>query len=79
MPGYRCSPRYVQNINVTNTRVVNITQVNNVYNTTVINRNVTVNGVTYMYENHTEAVTAVRREDFVAARSVAGKVATGNL
>jgi hypothetical protein len=36
----------------------------------VINRNVTVNRVSYMYENHTEAVTAVRREDFVAARSV---------
>jgi hypothetical protein len=30
VPGYRCSPRYVQNINVTNTRVVNITQVTNV-------------------------------------------------
>jgi len=71
VPGYRCSQRYVQNVNVTNTRVVNITQVTNVYNTTVINRNVTVNRINYMYGNRPEAVTAVRREDFVNARPVA--------
>src|SRR5580658_1779145 len=40
VPGYRCSPRYFQSVNVTNTRVVNVTQVTNVYNTVVVNRNV---------------------------------------
>jgi hypothetical protein len=70
VPAYHASPRYVQNINITNTRVVNITQVTNVYNTTVVNRNMTVTKVNYMYANQAGAVTAVRREDFVGARSV---------
>lgn len=69
VPAYRCSPRYVQNINITNTRVVNITQVTNVYNTVVINRDVT--RVNYMYANHPGAVTAVSRETFANARPVA--------
>jgi len=70
VPAYRASPRYVQNINVNNTRVVNVTQVTNVYNTTVVNNNVNVTKVNYTYANQPGAVTAVRREDFVAARSV---------
>jgi hypothetical protein len=69
VPGYRCSPRYVQNINVTNTRVVNVTQITNVYNTVVVNRNNTlVNN--YTYARNTSAVTAVSRETFVNARPV---------
>jgi hypothetical protein len=71
VPGYRCSPRYFQSVNVTNTRVVNVTQVTNVYNTVVINRNVTVNRVNYTYANNAAAVTAVSRETFVGARPVA--------
>jgi hypothetical protein len=70
VPAYHASPRYVQNINVTNTRVVNVVQVTNVYNTTVVNRNVTVPKVNYMYANQAGAVSAVSREDFVGARSV---------
>jgi hypothetical protein len=70
VPAYRASPRYVQNVNVTNTRVVNVTQVTNVYNTTMINRNVAVTNVNYTYANQPGAVSAMRREDFVAARSV---------
>ena len=70
VPAYRASPRYVQNVNVSNTRVVNVTQVTNVYNTTVVNNNVNVTKVNYTYANQPGAVTAVRREDFVAARSV---------
>ena len=69
VPGYHCSPRYVQNVNITNTRVVNITQVTNVYNTTIVNKTVIVN--TYTYANEPTAVTVVRREDFVSARPVA--------
>ncbi|MGH9756116.1 MAG: DUF6600 domain-containing protein [Candidatus Acidiferrales bacterium] len=72
IPGYRCSPRYVQNVNITNTRVVNVTQVTNVYNTTVINRNVSVTRVNYTYANDTRAITAVPRDTFVNARPVSG-------
>jgi hypothetical protein len=74
VPGYRCSPRYVQNINITNTRVVNVTQITNVYNTynvSNMNRNVMVTRVNYMYANNAAAVTAVSKETFVNARPVA--------
>jgi len=69
VPGYRCSARYVQNINVTNTRVVNVTQVTNVYNNVVINHNTTVIN-NYTYARNEAAVTAVSRETFVNARPV---------
>ena len=69
VPGYRCSPRYVQNINVTNTRVVNVMQVTNVYNNVIVNRNTAyVNN--YTYARNERAVTAVSRETFVNARPV---------
>lgn len=69
VPGYRCSPRYVQNINVTNTRVVNVTQVTRVYNTVYVQRDTRiVNNYTYAHNN--VAVTAVSRETFVNARPV---------
>jgi len=68
VPAYHFSPRYFQNINITNTRVVNITQVTNVYNTVVVNRQVT--HINYMYGGETNAVTAVSRETFVGARPV---------
>ena len=70
VPGFHCSPRYVQNINITNTRVVNVTEVTNVYNTVVVNRNVTA--VHYMYAQNAAAVTAVPRDTFVNARPVSG-------
>ncbi|HXQ25862.1 MAG TPA: DUF6600 domain-containing protein [Candidatus Acidoferrales bacterium] len=70
VPGYRCSPRYVQVVNVTNTRVINVTQVTNMYNTVVINRDTTVIN-NYTYARNVTAVTAVSRETFVGARSVA--------
>jgi hypothetical protein len=70
VPGYHCSPRYFQTINVTNTRVINVTQVTNVYNTAVINRDVT--HVNYAYGNNERAITAVSRDTFVNARPVAG-------
>jgi hypothetical protein len=68
VPGYRCSRRYVEVVNVTNTRVINVTHVTNVYNTVVINRD--VRHVDYMYGRTHEAVTAVSRDTFVGARSV---------
>jgi len=69
VPAYHCSPRYFQTVNVTNTRVVNVTQVTNVYNTVIVNRNVT--NVNYTYAHNGNAVTAVSRETFVNARPVA--------
>lgn len=65
VPGYHCSPAYVQNVNITNTRVVNITQVNNVY----VNRTTVINN--YTYAHNTVAVTAVTRETFVNGQPVA--------
>jgi hypothetical protein len=71
IPGYHASPRYVQNINITNTRVLNVTQVTTVYNNYVANRNVGANRVDYTYSHSAVAVTAVSRETFVGARPVA--------
>jgi hypothetical protein len=75
LPSYHTSAAYVQNVNISNTRVVNVTQVTNVYNTyrttTVINNNVTVNRVNYTYANNAAAVTAVSQETFVGAKPVA--------
>src|SRR5229473_1969978 len=63
VPAYRASPRYVQNVNVTNT-TVNVVNVTNVYN------NVNVNKVTYMHQTNIAAVTAVSHDTFVNARPV---------
>jgi hypothetical protein len=63
VPSYRASPRYVQNVNVTNT-TVNVTNVTNVYN------NVNVNKITYINQNNVNAVTAVSHDTFVNARPV---------
>jgi hypothetical protein len=71
IPGYRTSPRYVQNINVTNTRAVNVTQVTTTYNNYLVNRNVGASRVDYTYAHNAVAVTAVSRETFVGAKPVA--------
>jgi len=68
VPGYHCSPRYFQTINVTNTRVVDVTVVRNVYTSAVVNHD--VSHVNYMYANNARAVTAVSRDTFVNARAV---------
>jgi hypothetical protein len=74
VPWYRTSPTYVNNVNITNTRV-NVTQVTNVYNTTVINNNTTnVTRINYVNQHVTNAVTAVPRETFVNARPVAASM-----
>ena len=67
VPWYRSSPRYVQNINVTNTHVTNI-QVTNVYNNVTVNH---VTNVTYVNQRVTNGVTVVNRETFVNAQPVA--------
>jgi hypothetical protein len=70
VPWYRTSPGYVNNVNITNTRV-NVTQVTNVYNTTIINNNTTtINRITYVNQRIPNAVTAVSHETFANARPV---------
>src|SRR5258708_27430963 len=64
VPSHRASPRYVQNVNVTDT-TVNVTNVTNGYN------NTNVNNVTYMHQTNVNAVTAVSHDTFVNARPVA--------
>lgn len=73
VPGYHVSRAYVNNINVTNT-TVNITRVNNVYNTVVVNRSTTINNITYVNQRVTNGVTVVSHDAFVNARPVAQNV-----
>jgi Family of unknown function (DUF6600) len=68
VPTYRCSPRYIQYVNVTNTRIVTATQVTNAYNTVIVNRN--YSRVNYTYADNHRAVTVVSRDTFVGARPV---------
>lgn len=70
VPGYRVSRTYVNNVNITNT-TVNVTRVTNVYNTTIINRNTTVNNITYVNQRVTNGVTVVSHDAFVNARPAA--------
>src|SRR5216683_3923699 len=66
VPWYRTSPRYVENVNVTNTRV-NVTQVTNVYNNVTVNH---LTNVTYINQRVTNSVTVVNHDTFVNARPV---------
>lgn len=70
VPSYHVSPAYVNRVNITNT-TVNVTQVTNVYNTTIIRNNTTITNVTYVNRNVQGAVTAVPRQAFASAQPVA--------
>lgn len=73
VPGYRVSRAYVNNVNITNT-TVNVTKVTNVYNTVIINKNTTINNITYVNQHVNNGVTVVSHETFVNARPVAGNM-----
>ena len=70
VPWYRTSPRYVQNVNITNTRVTNI-QVTNVYNNVTVNK---VTNVTYVNQRQGRGITVVNQQTFVNARPVRSNV-----
>ncbi len=70
VPGYRVSRTYVNNVNITNT-TVNVTKVTNVYNTVIVNKNTTVNNITYVNQHVTNGVTVVSHDAFVNARPAA--------
>jgi hypothetical protein len=69
VPAYRCSPIYVQHVNIYNTRVVNVTQVTTVYNNVYVHRDRTAFN-RYTYANNVRAVTAVDHDTFVNGRPV---------
>ena len=70
VPSYRVSRGYVNRVNVSNT-TVNVTQVTNVYNTTIINKTTNVTNVTYVNRGVRGAVTAVPQRTFTGAQPVA--------
>ncbi|HEX8764470.1 MAG TPA: DUF6600 domain-containing protein, partial [Candidatus Acidoferrum sp.] len=69
-PSYRVSQTYVTNVNVSNTVIVNRTQVTNVYNNVYVNKTVNVTNVTYQNQTQAGAVTAVSGQTFTSAGSV---------
>jgi len=69
VPSYPVSRTYINNVNISNT-TVNQTVINNYYNTTVINKNVTVNNVRYVNQSVPGAVTATSPHTFTSAQPV---------
>jgi FecR protein len=72
VPSYRVSQRYVERVNVSNTRVTT-TVVNNYYNTTVVN-NTRVTNVTYVNQRVPGAVMATSQQAFTSAQPVSRNV-----
>src|SRR5215468_128447 len=69
-PSYRVSQRYVERVNVSNTVIVNRTQVTNVYNNVYVNKTVNVTNITYQNQHINNAVTATSNATFTSAQSV---------
>jgi len=69
VPSYHVSHAYINNVNISNT-TVNQTVINNYYNTTVVNRNVTVNNIRYVNQNVAGAVTVTSGHAFTSAQPV---------
>jgi hypothetical protein len=69
VPSYRVSRNYVNNVNVSNTRV-DSTVVNNYYNTTIVNNNVNVTNVKYVNQSVPGAVAATTPQAFTSAQPV---------
>jgi hypothetical protein len=70
-PSYHVSEGYVERVNVSNTRIVNRTEVTNVYNNVYVN-NTTVNqtNITYQNQRANNAVTATSQASFTTAQPV---------
>jgi hypothetical protein len=69
-PSYHVSQTYVTNVNVSNTTIINRTQVTNVYNNVYVNKTVNVTNVRYQNQTAANAVTAVSHQAFVSAQPV---------
>jgi hypothetical protein len=75
VPSYHVSQGYVTRVNVANT-TVNVTQVTNIYNTTIVRNTVNITNVTYVNRNVQGAVMAVPQAAFVSAQPVARAAVT---
>jgi DNA segregation ATPase FtsK/SpoIIIE-like protein len=73
VPSYPVSRTYVNNVNITNTRV-ETTVVNNYYNNVVVNKQVNVNNVNYVNQHVNGAVTATSGATFTSGQSVSRNV-----
>ena len=70
-PSYHVSERYVERVNVSNTRIVNRTQITNVYNNVYVNKTtVNVTNITYQNQRANNAVTATSQASFTTAQPV---------
>ncbi len=69
VPSYPVSRVYVNNVNISNT-TVNQTVINNYYNTTIVNKSVTVNNVKYVNQGVAGAVTVTSPHAFTSAQPV---------
>lgn len=70
VPSYHVSEAYVTRVNVSST-TVNVTEVTNVYRTTIVNNTTTVTNITYANRSVSGAVTAVPQAAFTSAQPVA--------
>jgi hypothetical protein len=73
-PSYHVSERYVQNVNISNTTVINQTHITNVYNNVYVNKTVNVTNVTYQNQTAPNAVTATSHQAFTSAQPVARNI-----
>ncbi|MGA9545789.1 MAG: DUF6600 domain-containing protein [Candidatus Sulfotelmatobacter sp.] len=77
VPSYHVSEAYVTRVNVSST-TVNVTQVTNVYNTTIIKNSTTITNITYANRGVQGAVMVVPQQAFVSAQPVARAAVTVN-
>jgi len=77
VPSYHVSQAYVTRVNISNT-TVNVTQVTNVYNTTIIHNSTTITNITYANRGVQGAVMVVPQQAFVSAQPVAKAAVTVN-
>jgi hypothetical protein len=70
VPSYHVSEAYVTRVNISNT-TVNVTQVTNVYHTTIINNTTNITNVTYVNRTVQGAVVVVPQHAFTSAQPVA--------
>jgi len=70
VPSYHVSEAYVNRVNISNT-TVNVTQVTNVYHTTIINNTTNITNITYANRGVQGAVMVVPQHAFTSAQPVA--------
>jgi FecR protein len=69
-PSYHVSQRYVENVNISNTTIINKTNVTNVYNNVYVNKTVNVTNIKYQNQTAVNAITATSHQNFTSAQPV---------